>query len=75
MWSDETSVTAYPTGRKIIIKVHSSTKETDLPFIPKVQKGGFSVMFWDCFTRYAKGPLTVPTSQRLFAIIMMKRTL
>ena len=59
MWSDETSVTAYPTGRKIIIKVHSSTKETDLPFIPKVQKGGFSVMFWGCFTRYAKGPLTV----------------
>ena len=58
-WSDETCVTAYPTKRQIAIKVHSSTKESELPFIPKVQKGGFSVMFWGCFTRYAKGPLTV----------------
>jgi hypothetical protein len=59
MWSEETCVTAYPTKRQITIKVHSSTKESELPFIPKVQKGGYSVMFWGCFTRYAKGPLTV----------------
>jgi hypothetical protein len=35
------------------------TKESDLPFIPKVQQGGFSVMFWGCFTRNAQGPLIV----------------
>ena len=59
LWSDETSVTAYPTQKKILIKVHSSSKESEIPFIPKVQQGGFSIMFWGCFSRYAKGPLRV----------------
>jgi hypothetical protein len=59
LWSDETSVTAYPTKREITIRVHQSCKDSDIQFIPKVQQGGFSVMFWGCFSRHAKGPLTV----------------
>jgi hypothetical protein len=59
MWSDETSVTAYPTKRQITIRVHQSCNDSDIPFVPKLQQGGFSVMFWGCFSRYAKGPLTV----------------
>jgi hypothetical protein len=59
LWSDETSVTAYPTKRQVTVRVHQSCKDSDIPFIPKVQQGGFSVMFWGCFSRHAKGPLTV----------------
>jgi hypothetical protein len=58
LWSDETSVTAYPTKREITIRVHQSCKDSDISFIPKVQQGGFSVMFWGCFSRRAN-PLTV----------------
>ena len=39
--------------------MHASTQDSDVPFIPKVQQGGFAVMFWGCFSRYAKGPLRV----------------
>ncbi len=38
LWSDETSVTAYPTKREITIRVHQSCKDSDIPFIPKVLK-------------------------------------
>eukprot|EP00834_Sanchytrium_tribonematis_P007873 NODE_791_length_3859_cov_0.266755.p1 type:complete len:220 gc:universal NODE_791_length_3859_cov_0.266755:762-103(-) len=59
LWSDETSVTTFPTRRQIQIKVHSSVKKLYRPTIPLKQQGGFSVMFWGCFSFYEFGPLRV----------------
>jgi len=59
LWSDETSVTAFPKNRKMTVWVHSTVRESDRPINPTVQGGGFSVMFWGCFSRGVVGKLTV----------------
>lgn len=57
MWSDETMVRAYPQGKKYQIWLRSDPDFPSEAFTPSVQQGGISVMFWGCFSRYARGPL------------------
>lgn len=57
LWSDETSVTAFPKKRQLTIWVPRSMDKADRPINPTVQAGGFSVMFWGCFSKNHLGPL------------------
>lgn len=57
IWSDETTVRKMPKDKELYIRCHGSTKREDLPHNLQVQQGGFSVMFWGCFSAYGLGPL------------------
>lgn len=57
IWSDETTVRSIPASKDVLCWVHSSTKVEDRPINPQVHSGGFSVMFWGCFSWYGLGPL------------------
>jgi transposase/DNA-binding transcriptional MerR regulator len=57
IWSDETTVKQAPKGKEIFVYVHQSTKKEDLPINSQLHSGGFSVMFWGCFSKKGLGPL------------------
>ena len=57
IWSDETTVRRMPKGQDIVYRVHSSVKKENLPVNAQIQQGGFSVMFWGCFSILGLGPL------------------
>ena len=57
IWSDETMVRSCPKSKDVFFKVNTSVCREDLPVNPQVQTGGFSVMFWGCFSRMGLGPL------------------
>ncbi len=57
IWSDETSVRQCPQGKDLLYRVHSSSKIDDLPVNAQIHSGGFSVMFWGCFSKLGLGPL------------------
>ena len=57
IWSDETMVRSLPKSQDKFHKVHFSVKRTNLPVNPQIQNGGFSVMFWGCFSKVGLGPL------------------
>lgn len=57
IWSDETTVRSCPKNKDIFYKVHSSISRENLPVNPQIQQGGFSVMFWGCFSRAGLGTL------------------
>ena len=57
IWSDETTVRQCPKDKEISYRVHSYTKKEDLPVNAQVHSGGFSVMFWGCFSKVGLGPL------------------
>ena len=59
MWSNETSIVCYPEAKNIQIWVHSSTLKDKKPSIPRIQEGGFKVMFWGSFSGHHCGPLRV----------------
>jgi transposase len=59
IWSDETTVRAFPQGKTKLHWAHSSTPKENLPTNPQVHSGGFSVMFWGCFSKMGLGPLVV----------------
>ena len=51
IWSDETMVRSCPKSKDILFKTNTSVCRENLPVNPQVQTGGFSVMFWGCFSR------------------------
>jgi transposase len=57
IWSDETTVRKMPQGKDIRIRCHGSINKEDLPVNQQIQAGGFSVMFWGCFSILGTGPL------------------
>ena len=57
LWSDETTVRKCPQGKQLRFWVHSNTLKEDLPSNFQIQQGGFSVMFWGCFSDLGVGPL------------------
>lgn len=57
IWSDETTVRKMPQGKDILYRVHSSVQKDSLPRNRQIQQGGFSVMFWGCFSSMGLGPL------------------
>jgi hypothetical protein len=57
IWSDETTVRQMPQGKELKIRIHSSNiAQSDL-INPQIHSGGFSVMFWGCFSKLGLGPL------------------
>ena len=59
IWSDETTVRRMPKGQDMCYRIHSSVPKENRPVNPQVQQGGFSVMFWGCFSIWGLGPLVV----------------
>jgi transposase len=59
IWSDETTVRQAPKGKDVFVHVHQSTKSEDLQVNSQLHSGGFSVMFWGCFSKMGLGPLVV----------------
>jgi transposase len=59
LWSIETMISCYPHKRKMVVRVHYSVDNANLPLNPAVQGGGFNVMFFGSFSSRAFGPLTV----------------
>ena len=59
LWSDETMISCYPHKRKMVVRVHASVDDENLPLNPAVQGGGFNVMFFGSFSKSAFGQLAV----------------
>jgi transposase len=59
IWSDETVVRQAPKGKDILVYAHRSQKLKDLGVNSQLHSGGFSVMFWGCFSKVGLGPLVV----------------
>ena len=57
IWSDETTVKKMPKDKNIYIRCHASTPREELTINHQIQMGGFSVMFWGCFSARGLGPL------------------
>lgn len=57
IWSDETTFRSIPKDKNQSEYMHSKTPMALRPINPQVQMGGFSVMFWGCFSWYGLGPL------------------
>jgi len=57
IWSDETTVRQAPKGKDVFYHVHQNTDITTLPINAQIHSGGFSVMFWGCFSKIGLGPL------------------
>jgi len=57
IWSDETTVRKMPQGKTLLWRCHSSENTENTPINYQVQQGGFSVMFWGCFSAFGLGPL------------------
>ena len=57
IWSDETTVYQCPKGKEMILRVHSTQLEHLEAINPQIHSGGFSVMFWGCFSKLGLGPL------------------
>lgn len=57
IWSDETSVYKLPKSQELWIRVHSTEDDLNIPTNPQMHSGGFSVMFWGCFSKCGLGPL------------------
>lgn len=57
IWSDETTVRQRPLGKELIVRVHSTQLDNFSEINPQIHSGGFSVMFWGCFSKLGLGPL------------------
>lgn len=61
IWSDETTIQAIPSKKQVLFRAHKSVESKDLPSVPVAQGGGFSVMFWGCFSVLGRGELVALT--------------
>ena len=50
-------ISCYPHKRKMVVRVHHSVNDENLPLNPAVQGGGFNVMFFGSFSKNAFGQL------------------
>lgn len=57
IWSDETTVRQAPKGKDIFVHVHQTSNLENLAVNAQIHSGGFSVMFWGCFSKMGLGPL------------------
>ena len=57
IWSDETTVRQRPQGKELFVRVHSTEMNNFAEVNPQIHSGGFSVMFWGCFSKLGLGPL------------------
>jgi hypothetical protein len=57
IWGDETTVRQRPKDKDIHIRGPSSELYKAERINPQVHSGGFSVMFWGCFSKVGLGPL------------------
>jgi transposase len=57
LWSDETTVKAYPNGEIVMYCDNEMAEEHCDVVSPAIQQGGISVQFWGCMSFYAMGPL------------------
>lgn len=57
LWSDETTVKAYPNGEILFYRDNEMAEERFDLVSPAVQQGGISVQFWGCMSYHARGPL------------------
>lgn len=57
IWSDETTVRQCPQGKEQHQWAHINVKKENLPTNLQIHSGGFSAMFWGCFSSFGTGPL------------------
>jgi len=57
IWSDETCIRSIPASKEIFMWSNKNIERLEMPHNRQVHSGGFSVMFWGCFSRLGFGPL------------------
>jgi transposase len=71
VWSDETTVRQAPKGQQQLIWTHTSVNKDNLQTNLQIHSGGFSVMFFGCFSNFGIGPL-VALEQSMNAAVYME---
>ena len=68
LWTDEMNVQALPNGTIQNYCIGPRMQPEDIPYNLQVQSGGFSVMFWGCFSSHGFGPLIAFPARKIDSI-------